>query len=386
MADVPVNAAARSQELQADPGTQSLAQKTQLISELAAAVDNQFNNVMMAVTSYAELELKKAPPAAQRNLEQLLGNVRRAATVIQKLLAVSRSRTSSPQPIALNDEISGLKDLLDQLVGQNVEVVLDLQDGLGKIKVDTVELEELLLTLAIHARNAMSGGGKLLITTKYGDIEDASDSENADHGERVMLSVSNFGTATAKAGPNLDGSTRDLRISSTLAAISRIVKAADGIVRVSREPDDGTTFAINFQALESTAVPAEEDATGKNLPGSRTILVVEDDDAVRVPASEFLKMEGFKVLQAKSGHEAISIAQQMRSPIDLLVTDVVMPAMTGREVAKELAETYPSLKVLFMSGDASAATYGGQRSQEHILQKPFRLDRLNQEIRSLLGE
>jgi two-component system cell cycle sensor histidine kinase/response regulator CckA len=392
MADAPAEPATRSRELQADLRTQLLAQKTDLIGELAGAVANQFNNIMMAITSYAELELKKAPPAGRRSLEQVLGNAARAASLIQKLLAFSRTRLPSQQLLHLNGLVTETTELLQQLVGEQIEVVLNLEPELQRIKADPAELEELLMSLAIHARNAMAGSGKLFISTKSVELdrEALGANETLAPGEYVMLSVRDTGTSLAeqRSGSNSGKKGRDLRISMALAATNRIVKEAQGLMRVSSEPAYGTTFTLYLPALGKEASETEDDVSRKSSTVSRTILVVEDDDAVRVPAAEFLKMEGFKVLQAKSGAEAISIALQKRSPLDLLITDIVMPTMSGREVAKELVEMHPGLKVLYMSGDSSEAisASGQQPSQDEVLQKPFRLDKLNEKIRNLLGE
>jgi len=383
MADNSLQTATRGLETQADLRTQLLAQKTHLISELAAAIDNHFNNIMMSVTSYAELELKKNP-AERRSLEQVVKNAQRATHLIQKLLAFSRNRTSAQQAVQLNEVVAGISDLLQPLLGEHVEVVLDLQPDIQRIKADPVELEQLLLSLAIHSRNAMSGKGKFSLCTKSAR---RSSNEKLGPGPYVMLSVSDTGAGgTARAEEaKVAVNGQDLRISLTLAAINRIVKTAEGLMSIASEPERGTSFTIYFPAMEDD-VTIEEDAAEKSLSGSRTILVVEDDEAVRIPAAEFLKMEGFKVLQARTGPEAISIASQKRSPIDLLITDIMMPNMSGREVAREMQEMFPGVKVLFMSGDASAAASTGPSSKEDVLQKPFRLDTLNEKIRSVLGE
>ncbi|MBZ5570703.1 MAG: response regulator [Acidobacteriia bacterium] len=390
MADVPAEAAARNRELHPDLRTQLLAQKTDLIGELAGAISNEFNNLMMAVTSYAELELKKAPPAERRSLEQVLSNSARAASLIQKLLAFSRTRVSSQDPLHLNCVVTETTELLRQLVGEQIEIVLSLEPQLQRIKADRAELEELMMLMAIHGRDAMAGCGKLSITTQSVDLDQATIGANeaVTPGKYVMLSVRDSGTSPAgpRRGSNPGAKGQDFRISLALAAINRVVQEARGLMRISSEPDEGTQFIMYFPALAGGARETEGAFAHKSSIASRTILVVEDDDAVRVPAVEFLKMEGFKVLQAKTGPEAINIAVHKRSPLDLLITDIVMPAMSGREVAKELLEMHPGLRVLYMSGDAGEAAVADSQSQDDVLQKPFRLDKLNEKIRTLLGE
>jgi two-component system, cell cycle sensor histidine kinase and response regulator CckA len=387
MTDVSAQATARSPKLQVDLRTQVLEQKTNLVGELAGAVANQFNNIMMAVTSYAELELKKAPPTNRKSLEQLLSNAGRAASLMQKLLAFSRTRTPSQQVLRINCVVTDAAELLQQLVGEGIEIVLGLEPELPEIKSDPAELEELLMALAIQARNAMPSGGKISLSTKAVDLnqEGAGANQIIVPGKYVLLSVCDSGKdpAVPRRGPQPGVNTQDLRTNLVAAAADRIVKEAQGFMRIASDPEQGTTIAMYFPARERRESERGENIA-KRLTTSKTILVVEDDDSVRVPAAEFLKMEGFKVLQAKTGQEAINVALQKHSQLDLLVTDIVMPTMSGRQVAKELVEMNPDLKVLYMSGDAGEAAHT-DGSQDDVLQKPFRLDKLNEKIRNLLG-
>jgi len=384
MAETSASAVARSRYLPADIQAQLIAQRTHLISELAGAIDNQFNNIMMAVSSYAELELKKAPLAAKRSLEQVLKNAGQATYLIQKLLAFSRDRTQTPEVLQLNDVIRGLNDLLVELVGKHLEFVVHLEPDLPKIKADRIELEQLLLSMAIQIHNANPGRGKLVLSTACSSVDRVQRNahEEMTANERVKLSLCVSEEEQAKQGGQSipTSEAQDYSSSLSMAAIERIVKEANGLLRTDIRSGNSIEFTIYFPAAKSEGPAPEAMPPEKSLTGSRTILVVEDDDAVRIPATEFLKMEGFKVLQAKSGAEAINIAQHKRAPVDLIITDIVMPVMGGREVARELAEMYPGLKVLYMSGDAH------QASRDEVLQKPFRLDKLNEKIRSLLGD
>lgn len=383
MADVLTTKSASSPD-SSDLRTLLLAQKTELIGELAGAMANQFNNIMMAITSYAELELKKAPPKERRSLEQVLNNAARATFLIQKLLAFSRKQVLSPQPLELNTVITEISDLMRQMVGERIEVVLSLDPHVQRIKTDSVELEQLVLSLALNARDAMTTGGKLTVSTELVELnqEFIGTNENVFPGKYTMLSVCNTATDHATRSGN-----QDLRINSALATVRRIAEEAHGLVRISSDPAKGTSFKIYFPAVGKETPESLERVSPKDAPAARTILVVEDDDAVRVPAAEFLMMEGFKVLQARTGAESIRVAQQNRSPLDLLITDIVMPGMSGREVAEQLIETHPGLKVLYMSGDAHEA--GGSREAEEwqnpILQKPFRLSKLKDKIHEILG-
>jgi CheY-like chemotaxis protein len=206
-------------------------------------------------------------------------------------------------------------------------------------------------------------------------------------GKYVMLSIAISGNNdTAEDLVNscdLDGST-----SLSLAAVRGIVTNARGYARFTTEPGKGSSFNIYFPALKQDTQEEPKRSFPRNVPIARTILVVEDNDAVRIPTSEFLKMEGFKVLQARTGEEAIHVAQQNRSRLDVLITDIVMPKMTGHEVAGRLLDLHTDLKVLYMSGDTDGARHppGIRPPENAILRKPFRLETLKDRIHELLGE
>jgi CheY-like chemotaxis protein len=202
-----------------------------------------------------------------------------------------------------------------------------------------------------------------------------------------MLSVDD--TGHGRTADELVGtSDQDTRINLSLAAVHGIVKSAGGFVRLRSEPDKGNSFTIYFPTSKHNTREDSKRSSPRNVPIARTILVVEDDDAVRIPTSEFLKMEGFKVLQARTGDEAVHVVQQNRSGIDVLITDIVMPKMSGRQVAEKLLELNPDLRVLYMSGDTDEA----HRARESrlpanaVLRKPFRLENLKDRIHELLGE
>jgi CheY-like chemotaxis protein len=377
MAEVAAKAARYNSELVSDFQTKTLAERAYLISEVADAIDNEFNNVMMAVAGYAELELRKAPPNAKRRGEQVLENLTRATYLGQKLLALSRNRLSTPQPLNLNDTISDLTRLLREVVGDQIELIVKLDSNPQTINADPVELEQLLAGLAILARNAISRKGKLYLSTKSVEVDAPS----------VMLSVSTAATLTAKqpVTANVVAPHYDPKSDLTASAVERIAKSVGGIVCVPGEASDAKEFVVYFPALErkrSTKQDIPETYSGV----SKTILIVDDDDAVRIPAVEFLKMEGFKVLQAKTGPEALNIVSQKRSPVDLLITDIVMPEMSGREVAERLSKMCADLKVLYMSGDAGEGLHSPiHMSHKSTLHKPFRLENLNQRIQALLS-
>lgn len=370
----------------ADFGAVLQDQKTEIVGQMAGAMANQFNNIMMAITSYAELELKKAAPSQQRNLEQILTNTARATTLIQKLLSFSRKHSPAPRKFALNPVVEEISGVLPPLMGEHLEVSVKIDPTVDNIVADPMEIEQLVLSLGLNARDSMNHGGILQIFTELVNLE--GNSENGDvgaAGPHAMLCLRY--TPSSKPGDEPVGN-QDLRITRAIAAVRTIVKERKGQFRISSRPGQSTTFRVYFPSVSTEAIALKDIAsTISAAPSTKTILIVEDDDAVRNPAAEFLKMEGFKVLQARTGPEALRIVQDSRSKLDLLITDIVMAGMHGNQVAEELQKTQPGLKVLFMSGDTQAAAKATKTTKpENMLQKPFRLNKLNDKIQELLGE
>ena len=320
----------------ADLRTLLLAQKTELIGELTRAMANQFNNTMMAITSYAELEMKRLPPPQRRSLEQVLNNAARATGLVQKLLGISRNHAGSPRPLSLNPVLTEIKDLIEQLAGEQILVVYTLDPTIPAVNADPTDVEQLVLSLAVNGRNAMSTGGTLTVATRRVHLTSDSVGETEQPGDYVMLSVDDTGSGITSTEPDqhATGIDQESRINLSLTAVRAAVKNAHGMVRFCSQPGKGSSFNIYFPALQHGAKTEEERTIPRKVAIARTILLVEDDDAVRVPTSELLKMEGFKVLQARTGEEAMHIVQQNKLSIDVLITDIVMPRMSGHEVRK----------------------------------------------------
>jgi len=380
-------ATAVTPELQENHRAVSLAQKTELVGQIAQAIAHQFNNIMMAVSSYAELELKKASPPQKRSLEQVLANSTKATALIQKLLAFSSKHSPSPQPLSLSTVLADIDELLKQLLGESVEVAVHIDSKLPALQADLIELEQMILSLVLHTRNAMAKGGKLNISAETADLdkEFIGSNEQATPGQYIAISIS---TALSGKCDSQAKSDQNLRDHLALTAVRGMVKDMHGFIRVFSSPKEGSSFKIYLPAIAKAAASSpRSESTAKNAPQTKTVLVVEDDDAVRGPAAEFLMMEGYKVLQAKSGPEALQIIEMQRVPLDLLITDIRMPEMDGSEVAEKLLEKYSGLKVLYMSGDADKAAGAAlaKEGRDAVLQKPFRLNVLNEKITRLLN-
>jgi two-component system, cell cycle sensor histidine kinase and response regulator CckA len=386
MAITAVKQGGANHESQIDRHALLVTHKSELIGELAQAMANQFNNIMMAVTGYAELELKKANSKEKRSLEQMLNQATRATFLIQKLLDFSRARVPSPQYLELDTALNEVRELVVELIGERAELTFALGAESGRIHVDRVELEKTLFALLVVARDAMSGNGKLTISTSVVDLERTFiGAQAANPGKHAILSVESHGAAlTGAAHTSTPENSHANELS--LAAVREIVKDCHGLAGFSVE-SGGCSLKLYFPVATCESIAEEERTLPRNPAVARTILIVEDDDAVRIPAAEFLMMEGFKVLQARTGSEALSVVQQSRSSLDILVTDMLMPKMNGHEVAASLLEQHPDLKILYISGDpARGALAGGVMPKNATLRKPFRLNVLRDKIHDLLGE
>jgi len=371
---------------QGDPRNALALRKTDIIAELAEALGNQFNNIMMSVSSCAELEMKKASTPEKRALEQIAHNAGRATGLIQKLLAFSRKHTRAPRQLSLNDVITDTSDLVRSLVGEQIEVVLDLDPVVWNVCADSMELEQLLLSFALTSRSAMIDGGTITLSTRLVELDESFGAliENSGPGKYVALSVSESRNDTGRRP--VDQSSLDLGLDLALCASREVVRELQGLIRMTSNPREGTTVEIYLPAVRpEESAPEPQSESARVQPGARTVLIVEDDDAVRIPAAEFLMMEGFKVLQARTGVEAMHLVLKSQSPIDVLLTDIVMPEMSGPEVADSLLQTHPDLRVLYMSGDSGKAKslLANQESHGAVLQKPFRLQVLGEQINRL---
>jgi len=373
-----------------DPGVLLLAQRNDLVGNLAGTIAHRFNNLMMAISSYAEVEIKKSGPAQRRNLERLLNDTTRVASLIQKLLALTVSREFCPQVLSVNSVLVGIGSLVEEMAGEHIATALRVDPSIQVVRADVGELEQLMLTLALGARSYLAGTGKIVISTQNTLLEKKSfqPDELSSPGTYVAISVTCAPGALdeqATSQPAGEAGAADLQ-SQAGAAAREIVRRAGGIFRTSY---------FGGQCMECTAyLPVCGPAADESQPAppvrtavaGNTILVVEDDDAVRVPAAEFLKMEGFKVLQAKNGEEALNVAERHQGQIDVLITDILMPDMNGPEVAQRLAQIYPRLRTLYMSGNSEhTSALGPLQGGLAVLQKPFRLNKLNEQIRELLA-
>ncbi|MEO7034155.1 MAG: response regulator [Polyangiaceae bacterium] len=376
----------------------SQSQKMDAIGRLAGGVAHDFNNLLVVIQSYAELVRDGLPvnDPARGDLGEVLSAARRAASLTKQLLAFSRSEAIKPGALQLNDLVSGIEKMLHRIIGEDIVLSTRLSSDLGLVRADAGQLDQVLLNLAINARDAMPSGGQLVIETLNvtRDSDYAEAHLNVTPGEFVVLAVSDTGigmdaeTQRRVFEPFFTTKEVGKGTGLGLATVYGIVQQSGGQIRVASERGHGSVFKIYLPRLQSSVEDSGRDALGVDLPTvGGTILVVEDYAAVREVTSRILRARGYRVLEARYPTEARAMCAEHGSEIDLLLTDVIMPECTGPQLARELTERYPHLRVLYMSGYPGGASdrAGTLESDAAYIEKPFSPDSLADKIRSVMG-
>jgi PAS domain S-box-containing protein len=376
------------------------AQKMEAVGRLAGGVAHDFNNLLTAILGYCNLMLDEIP--AEDPLRQDLEEIRqagdRAAALTRQLLAFSRRQMLQPQIIDLNTLVRQMEKMLRRLIGEDIELVTPLGSDLKQVKVDPASIEQVLVNLAVNARDAMPLGGRLTIETAMMDLDDAYAETHVTviPGRYVMLAVSDTGQGMDAATrarifePFFTTKEQGKGIGLGLATVYGIVKQSGGYIWVYSEPGHGTVFKVYLPPSDvaaSAARPVEPASQSEKHRGWETVLLVEDEDAVRALAREVLRRHGYVVLEARHGLDALRVAERHQDPIHLLVTDVVMPHMSGRDLARRLADARPNMKLLFISGYTDhAVVHRDLTPGSAFLQKPFTPENFAQKVRSVLDE
>ena len=375
------------------------AQKLEAIGQLAGGVAHDFNNLLTAIMGYGQLLTKRLDThgPARRDVDEILRAADRAASLTRQLLAFSRQQVLEPRVLDLNAAVSDVDKMLRRLVGEDVDLVTAPAADLGRVKVDPGQIEQVLMNLVVNARDAMPQGGKLTIETANVEL-DASHVQ-ARHemkpGEYVMLAVSDTGcgmtheVASRVFEPFFTTKELGKGTGLGLSTVHGIVKQSGGHIELYSEPGQGTTFKVYLPRVQESAeaLPASHGPISQ-CEGTETLLLVEDEDTIRRAMRESLELMGYLVLEAKDGSHAITHCERRGQPIDLLVTDVVMPLMSGPELVQRVMLVRPGLRVLFVSGYADhALVHRGLRTAgSAFLQKPFTPERLARKVRELLDE
>jgi two-component system cell cycle sensor histidine kinase/response regulator CckA len=370
------------------------AQKLESIGRLAGGVAHDFNNLLTAILGYGELieEGYSLAPEAQEYLHNITQAAHKAARLTGQLLAFARRQIIEPKVVNLNDLILNLNKMLRRLIGEHIELVILPEEGLHPVKVDPGQFEQILVNLVVNARDAMPDGGKIIIETHNATLDEdySLHHEGVMPGDYAVLAISDTGSGMEEAirlhifEPFFTTKEKGRGTGLGLSTVYGIVKQAGGHIWLYSEPGAGTTFKIY---LPHTSAPVEtltsQALASDQLEGSETILLVEDEPSVRALASQALRGRGYTVLAASNGEEALRLVKGRETEIALLVTDVVMPQMNGKELADRLQAIHPALQVLFASGytENTIVHHGVLEPGVAFLSKPFTPTALARKIR-----
>jgi PAS domain S-box-containing protein len=372
-------------------------QKMEAIGRLAGGIAHDFNNILTIIKGYSQLsliQLKEDTPL-KGNIMHIHTAADRAAELVRQLLAFSRRQILEMKVLDLNTILTNLHNMLRRLIGEDIELVTLLAEDLGRVKTDLGWIEQVIMNLVVNAKDAMPSGGKLTIETGNTDLDEAyvGDRDGMKPGRYVMLSVNDTGIGMTPEvterlfEPFFSTKDKDKGTGLGLSTVYGIVKQSGGDIWVYSEPGKGSTFKIYLPRVDEPLEERREKFLGNELlRGSETILLVEDEEEVRKLAVGVLERQGYKVLAARDGDEALLICKRHQDSIHLMLTDVVMPGMNGHEVAKRLESLHPETKVLYMSGytDDAIVLHGVLMEGVNFIQKPFTVDALTTKLREVL--
>ncbi|MCD9185109.1 MAG: PAS domain S-box protein [Pyrinomonadaceae bacterium] len=375
------------------------AQKLESVGRLAGGIAHDFNNMLTAINGYSDLTLRRlsSDDPLRHNIEEIKKAGERSAELTQQLLAFSRQQIMQPKILSLNDVVSDTSQMLKRLIGEDIRLTISLNSQAGQVKVDPGQLSQVIINLAVNARDAMPKGGILTIetanvvldedyTVKYHDLTP---------GKYVMLAVSDNGLGIDEERQKYIFepffTTKEIGKGTGLglATVYGVIKQSGGHIWLYSEIGQGSTFKIYLPRIDEENLEKDNDSPKSGIYlGNETILLVEDEKMVRNLSRQVLQACGYRVIEASNGIEALKLCERTLIQFDLLLTDVVMPEMGGRELSEKLAKLYPKIKVLFTSGytDDAIVRHGVINEGANFLQKPFTFDALARKVRQLLDE
>src|SRR6266851_2053167 len=374
-----------------------MAQKMEAIGRLSGGIAHDFNNLLGVIIGYSGVLKKSLDPKqpSYEHAEEIEKAGRRAASLTRQLLAFSRQQVLTPSILSLNTLVSDMEKMLPRLLGEDIEVSLSLGSELGNVKADQSQIEQVIMNLAVNARDAMPTGGNLKIQTANVELDQAytHDHPGSRAGQYVMLAIADTGTGmdaetlTHIFEPFFTTKERGKGTGLGLATVYGVVKQSNGYIWVDSAPSKGASFQIYLpRHVGQPAVDEQTIDSSEKLRGTETILLVEDAEPLRKLAQTFLEAGGFRVLSAESGERALEVMASFGETFDLLLTDVVMPGIHGRVLAEQMLPRQPGMKVLYMSGytDSFIAGHGVLDPGTHLLHKPFTEEVLIRKVREVL--
>jgi len=373
-------------------------QKMEAIGRLAGGIAHDFNNLLTVIKGNSQLSLlnlQEGDPL-KANIEEIRGASERASDLIRQLLAFSRKQIMEMQVLDLNLVLNRLDNMLHRVLGEDIELVTILTEGIGKVKADPGQIEQVIVNLAVNSRDAMPGGGKLTIETANVELDEEYARKHiaVKPGQYVMLSVSDTGigmTPEVKERvfePFFTTKEMGKGTGLGLSTVYGIVKQSGGNIWVYSEAGKGTAFKIYLPQVDEPLTELKEVVSKEILQGDETILIVEDEETVRKLAVRILKSLGYRTLEAPEGGRALILCEEFKEPIHLILTDVVMPGMSGPNLVERLREIHPEIKVLYMSGytDNAIIHHGVLEEGTNFIQKPFTLENLARKVREVLDK
>ena len=371
-------------------------QKMEAVGMLAGGVAHDFNNLLTIIAGYSQLILNNLGPndPNRHSAEQILKAGERATALTKQLLAFSRRQVLQPKVLDLNQLVKSLTAMLQRLIGEDIDLRLSLWHELGRVSADPGQLEQVLMNLVVNARDAMPKGGTLTVETQNVELDQnyAASHRNMMPGRHVLLAVSDTGQGMDEATrarlfePFFTTKAADKGTGLGLSTVFGIIRQSGGSVEVYSEPTKGTSIKVYLPRIDQPVSLEAEEAKRQTARGTETILLVEDDEMVRNLVRETLEREGYHLLDAADPTEARRIADNYKDAIHLLITDVVMPKVSGRELAEQLTKRRSDLKILYMSGYTDNAVVNGALLEKDVafLQKPFTPATLTQKVRQVL--
>jgi len=374
-------------------------QKMEAIGQLAGGVAHDFNNILTVIKGYSQLslaEMKEEDPFRE-NIEEIKKSADRAADLTRQLLAFSRRQMMEMKVLDLNDSLRNLDKMLRRLIGEDIELVTLLTEDLGRVNADPGQIEQVIMNLAVNARDAMPNGGKLTIETADVELDEeyARAHIAVKPGAYVMLSVSDSGMGMTQGvrdrvfEPFFTTKETGKGTGLGLSTVYGIVKQSGGNIWVYSEPGKGTTFKIYLPRVDEPLEELKEKMVKEEIPrGNETILIVEDEEDVLTLAGRILSRQGYKVLEVTNGGEALEVCREEKQPIHLILTDVVMPQMSGRELIERCREIRQDFKAIYMSGytDNTITHHGILEKGLDYIQKPFTIEGLTRKVREVLDK